>query len=200
MSSQSQPNSKVPIKAPFLAGKLCDLLQSPQLQQLLAGRVDVVEVTRASTYAGRATMRNGLRLIRLSDLHALTDEEMVFIICHELAHHETGLSQQHSEAWRESCAELAREAGELGLLSKRRVKQAVTMALHHPATCFRGWPKQAERFEREREAAHEKVREKLIEVGLRVGGVVGFEYRGRPWRGEVIRINKTTVSVGAAGG
>jgi hypothetical protein len=199
MSKQREPRDTVPIHARFPIGELYDLVCSEPMQKLLAGRVDAVQITWAKTYAGRACRRNGLRLIRLSELHDLKEDELTFIICHELAHHEVGVEQQHSAEWREACAELAREAGKLGLLSKRRVKQAVTLALHHAATSFRGWPKQAQRFEEQRDATRENMREKLIEAGLRVGGMVGFEYRGRPWRGEVLRINKATVSVGAPG-
>lgn len=198
MSERS--DSRVPIFTRFPIGELYDLVLSEPMQNLLAGRVDAVQITWAKTYAGRACSRDGLRLIRLSELHEFEDDELTFIICHELAHHAVGVEQHHSDEWREACAALAREAGELGLLSKRRVKQAVTLALHHPATRFRGWPKQARRFEQERDAARENVREQLIESGVRVGGQVGFDYRGRPLRGEVIRINRATVSVGEPGG
>lgn len=199
MRKSQHPGNEVPIQARFPLGALYDLVSSEPMQKLLVGRVDAVQITSAKTYVGRASRRNGVRLIRLSELHRLKDDEMTFIICHELAHHEVGVEEQHSDGWRETCAALAREAGELGLLSKRRVKQAVTLALHHPATSFRGWPKQAQRFEEKRDAAREEIRERLVEAGLRVGGLVGFEYRGRPWRGEVLRVNKATVSVGAPG-
>lgn len=200
MSDMKRSAKEVPIHARYPIGELYDLVSSEPVQKLLAGRVDAVQITWAKTYVGRACRRNGLCLIRLSELHDLKDDEMTFIICHELAHHAVGVEQHHSDEWREACAALAREAGELGLLSKRRVKQAVTLALHHPATRFRGWPKQARRFEQERDAARERMREELIETGLRVGGMVGFDYRGSPWHGEVIRINKATVSVGEPGG
>jgi len=179
---------------------LYEFLRSEPVQTLMDGRVDIVQITAAKTYAGQASMRSGLRLIRFSMRHDLPDDAAAFILCHELAHHEVGLREQHSDAWREKCAELAREAGGLGLLSKKRVKEAVQLALDGAATKFRGWPAQAAKFEEQREAAREKMRRQLIQAGVRVGGQIGFEYRGKPVRGEVIRINETTISVGAKGG
>ncbi|MGI5819207.1 MAG: SprT-like domain-containing protein [Armatimonadota bacterium] len=198
--SERENAGSVPIIERAYCDGLWELMRSEPMQRLLADRVDVVEITAAKTYAGRASMRRGRRLIRLSMRHRLQNDEMAFIICHELAHHEVGLGQQHSDEWREACAELAREAGELGLLSRRRVKEAVRLALDGTATMFRGWPAQAQKFEEDREAAQAKLRAQLIEAGVRVGGMIGFEYRGRPVRGEVIRINTTTISVGEKGG
>ncbi len=200
MSNTGESESVLDVLNNCFSDELHDFVCSEPMQELLADRVNRVHLTTAKTYAGRAVCSNGERQIRLSKRHGLELDEMTFIICHELAHHEVGLEQQHSDEWREACAELVREAGRLGLLSKRRVKQAVKLALHHPATSFRGWPKQARRFEEERDAARERIREELIEAGLQVGGMVGFDYRGSPWHGEVIRINRATVSVGEPGG
>ncbi len=180
--------------------ELLDFLDSDPVQALIAGRVDHIQLTGAKSYAGQASLRNGLRLMRLSVYHQLDLDEMAFVICHELAHHEVGVEDAHSDDWREMCAELAREAGRLNLLPPKRVEQAVHLALEGAATRFRGWPEQARKVLEKREDVRAQNREKLIESGLRVGGEIGFEYRGRKVRGEVIRINRTTVSVGEPGG
>ncbi|NLO07754.1 MAG: SprT family zinc-dependent metalloprotease [candidate division WS1 bacterium] len=200
MLRRQGPPTTVRIIERFYTGDLFEYLESAPMQKLMAGRVDEVEITEARGYAGRATVRNGRRLIRLSVYHDLSDDEMTFIICHELAHHEAGVKNQHSQTWREACARLAEEAGKLGLLPRKRVKQAVQIALDGTATIFRGWPEQVEQFHRSRDAALQRLRAKLVEAGLREGGQVGFDYRGRRTRGEVIRINKSTVSVGEPGG
>ncbi|MFO7947715.1 MAG: hypothetical protein R6V19_12975 [Armatimonadota bacterium] len=200
MSEQKRPANTVPIFERVHSGDFYDFMDSEPVQELMAGRADIVEITAAKSYAGQASMLRGLRLVRLSIYHELDHDEMAFIICHELAHHETGLKEQHSDEWRESCADLAREAGELKLLPPKRVKQAVGLALDGTATKFWGWPERAQKRKKEREAALAKLRAKLIEDGVRPGGQIAFKYRGDLVRGEVIRINKTTISVGERGG
>lgn len=200
MSNHQRPSDKIPIIERVYSGDLYEFVDSKPVQKLMAGRVDLIQITAAKTYAGQASMYRGLRLVRLSIYHELDDDEMAFIICHELAHHEAGLEQNHSDGWRQICAELAAEAGQLGLLSSKRVKQAVRMALDGTATKFRGWPERAQRQREERDAALARLREQLIEAGVRPGGQIAFEYRGQLVRGEVIRINKTTISVGEPGG
>ncbi|MFW6438014.1 MAG: hypothetical protein ACOCZ7_03275 [Armatimonadota bacterium] len=200
MSEDKTPRNEIPIIESYSSDGLYEFLRSDRVQMLMADRVDLVQITAAKTYAGQASMHHGLRLIRISMRHDLPDDAMAFIICHELAHHEVGLREQHSDAWRVRCAELAREAGKLGLLSKKRVKEAVRLALDGAATKFRGWPAQAAKFEEQREAAQAKMKRQLIEAGVSVGGQIGFEYRGKRVRGEVIRINDTTISVGEPGG
>ncbi|MFW5868972.1 MAG: hypothetical protein ACOCX2_14200 [Armatimonadota bacterium] len=200
MSDRKRPRSEVPVIERYYSDGLYEFLRSDRVQRLMADRVDVVQITAAKTYAGQASMHHGQRLIRISMRHDLEDDAMAFVICHELAHHEVGLREQHSDAWRVRCAELAREAGKLGLLSEKRVKEAMRLALDGSATKFRGWPAQAAKFEEQREAAQAKMKQQLVEAGVRVGGQIGFEYRGKPVRGEVIRINSTTISVGEPGG
>jgi hypothetical protein len=200
MADHDYSSARVPVVSRIRSDGLHDFLHSPPVQALMADRVDLVQITAAKSYAGQASIRDGLSLIRLSVRHGLADDEMAFILCHELAHHEVGVTQRHSNAWRLACAELVREAGKLGLLPKKRVKQGIRMAEDGTATKFRGWPEQARKFVEKRDEALAQARETLIKAGVRVGGQIGFEYRGRAMRGEVIRINRTTISVGEAGG
>ena len=198
--SKDTERDTIPVIERIYSDGLYDLLHTTRMQLLMADRVDLIEINAVKSYAGQASMYRGLRLIRLSVLHELSDDEMAFVICHELAHHEAGLKEQHSDAWREVCARLAREAGKLGLLPRYRVKEAVELALNGAATKFRGWPEDARKLQKERDEARARAREQLIDAGVRVGGQIGFEYRGRKVRGEVIRINPTTISVGEPGG
>jgi predicted Zn-dependent protease len=130
----------------------------------------------------------------------LDNSELAFILCHELAHHVAGVTEKHSERWRRECVLLVEEAGELGLLSHVRVKQATEMVLHGAASKFRGWPAQARKLKQKREDRREAEREAAVSAGVKPGALVFFRYRDSLWRGEVIRINQTTVSVGEIGG
>lgn len=190
---------KVPVIRRVRDGELTPRLLSEPMQQLMDGRVDYVEVKCVKSYIGQASMNGPLRRIRMSIRPPLGDDALAFIICHELAHHEVGVRRKHCDEWREACARLVREAGDLGLMSEKRVEQAVAMVLDGTATVFRGWPEEAQKFEERRDEHREDMLEVLQERGLRVGGQVVFRYRGKLLRAEIMRINKATVSVGEIG-
>ena len=190
---------KVPVIERVHGGELTRRLRSAPMQQLMDGRVDFVEVKYVKSYIGQASMHGSFRLIRMSVRPELEEDALAFILCHELAHHEVGVKRRHCDEWRETCAALVREAGELGLLSEKRVAQAVAMVLDGTATVFRGWPEEAREAEAQREEHREEMLESLRERGLKVGAQVVFRYRGKFVRAEVMRINKVTVSVGEIG-
>jgi len=191
--------TKVPVIELVHGGALAKHLRSEAVQGLMSGRVDFVEIKCVKSYIGQASLQDGLRRIRFS-VHPPVDEETLsFIICHELAHHVVGPREKHSDAWREACAELVREAGERGLLSAERVEQALAMTLNGSATKFQGWPDQAQEQRAVRERHRESRLDQLREAGLCCGGQVYFRYRGTLYHAEVMRVNQTTVSVGAPG-
>ena len=189
----------VPVVERVAGGALTQHLRSEAVQELMSGRVDVVEVKCVAGYIGQASTRGRLRLIRFSTHPPLAQDALTFIICHELAHQVVGPREKHSDAWREACAALVREAGERGLLSKQRVAQGVAMVLDGTATKFRGWPEEADE-ELARRDEHRATRlDQLREQGLRRGGQVVFRYQGELFHAEVMRINQATVSVGPPG-
>lgn len=194
------PEPEVPVIEHFYSDGLYTFLRSDPVQQLMAGRVDLVEIKRVKSYVGQASIRGGVRRIQMSMLPDLDESELAFILCHELAHHVAGVTERHSERWRRECVTLVAEAGELGLLSDARVEQATQMVLHGAASKFRGWPEEARKRRQEREDRREAEREAAVAKGVEPGALVFFRYRGSLWRGEVIRVNQTTVSVGEIGG
>lgn len=179
---------------------LASFLRSEGVQSLMAGLVDLVEIKRVTSYIGQASARNGIRRIRISVQPALDESEITFIVCHELAHHAAGLQEQHGERWRLECLKLVDRAGELGLLSSTRVTQARQMVMHGAASKFRGWPERAREVRAKRKARRSAARAEAVAAGVRPGTIVHFRYRGRLWRGEVVRVNRVTVSVGEPGG
>jgi len=196
--------SPVPVIDRVGAPELRALLESPPVQQLIAGRIHAVHLVDVRSYAGKAFMGHRgfgatLRGVRLR-AHGWTEQsECVFVLCHELAHHMAGLQEQHSRRWREVCAELVREAGELGLLTSERVAQAVAMVMEGAASRFRGWPERAAEEERAGTDARREAVSQMCAAGLEPGAQVQFRYRGKLYRGEVVRINPKTVTVGEPG-
>lgn len=144
------PDDAVPLIEPVHAEDLVPFLRSQPMQELMGGRTDFAQATRAKSYLAQACFWRGRRLIRVSANPELSTSELTFVLCHELAHHMVGLTEKHSDEWRRECMQLVREAGELGLLSGRRVAQAVDMLRYGPVSKFRGWP------ERAREIKHAK--------------------------------------------
>jgi hypothetical protein len=195
----TQDSPEVPVLERVVGGSLTQRLRSDAMQQLMAGRVDYIEVKCVKSYIGQASMDGPFRRIRMSIRPELEDDELAFILCHELAHHEVGVERKHCDAWRETCAALVREAGELGLMSAERVQQAAEMALDGTASIFRGWPEEARKLKQKRDEHREELLEIWRERGLQVGGQIVFRYRGKLLRAEVMRINTATVSVGEIG-
>lgn len=201
------------------APELQAFLESPLVRRLTQGRISLIYLVDVRSYAGQAFMEYGLpgltphrarplnrrrknwglRGVRLRAFDWAEESECVFVLCHELAHHEAGLEEQHSARWREACVALVREAGELGLLPPERAEQAVAMVLGGAASRFRGWPEHAARQERERNDARREAVSQMRAAGLEVGAQVRFRYRGTIYRGEVVRLNPKTVTVGEPG-
>jgi len=199
------PTSGVQVKVIDEAGApdLADFMRSPAVQDLMVERADLLCLVRAKSYGGRACLSTdgrGSRWVRLAADLGLDRSELVFLLCHELAHHAAGLRELHSDRWRQACADLVREAGQLGLLSDRRVRQGVDMAVNGRATTFRGWPERARQYEADRKRLLTAAKDNLLRMGVKPGVEITFGYRRRTYRGEVIRVNRRTVSVGEPGG
>ncbi len=199
MTKPATDPPEIPVIERVAGGDLTRLLRSESVQRLMHDRVDLVEVKCVKSYIGKAAMRSGVRVIRMSVQPALEDDARTFVLCHELAHHVVGIEQQHCDLWREECAKLVREAGTLNLLSAERVAEGVEMVINGTATRFRGWPEEAREHLKRREERREAQLEELRQDGLAVGSHVVFRYHGKFVEAEVMRVNRVTVSVGPPG-
>ncbi len=203
MGSDQTPSGRPARERPLAPDEVGEFLTRPTVQKLYEGRLERIELTRVRSYVGKALVRKGRppqRVVRLARNHGLTETELIFVLCHEVAHHVAGVVERHSDLWREACAELVREAGELGLLPEYRVQQGVEMVLNGSASKFRGWPERAEKAEQQRKERRAEILERLQARGLQPGARVRFIYRRRVHIGEVVRVNRVTVSVGEVGG
>jgi hypothetical protein len=73
------------------------------------------------------------------------------------------------------------------------------MVLHGPASIFRGWDGRSAEREWLRGEVLDRDREMLRERGIEPGSLVVFRYRNQWWQGEVVKVNRRTVSVGEQG-
>lgn len=201
------------------APELQAFLESPLVRRFTHDRISLIYLVDVRSYAGQAFMEYGLpgftphrarplhrrrkdwglRGVRLRAYDWAEESEVIFVLCHEMAHHEAGLEEQHSARWRAACVKLVREAGELGLLPPERVEQAVAIVHGNAASRFRGWPERAAARERAQAHARREAVAQMCAAGLEVGAQVRFRYRGTVYRGEVVRINPKTVTVGEPG-
>ncbi|MCD6359392.1 MAG: hypothetical protein J7M38_00925 [Armatimonadetes bacterium] len=176
-------------------------LGSPPVQRLLQGRVDEMVLVGERCYAGKAIRyRSGRCCILLSVAHGQDLSELTLTLCHELAHCQVKRIRYHDADWRAAFAELVREAGELGLLNEAEVAAGVDAALHGPTSAGLRWREQHAAREREKKRHDRTQLQKLLDAGLRVGGVIAFVHRGGLVRGKVVRINRRTVSAVRRGG
>ena len=188
----------VPIDGMALNPDLAQWLSSPQVQRLVSGRIDVLELVRSKSFCGRAFVKftkPPVRGIRLSVLRDLPNWEWAVLLCHELAHHDAGVRNKHSDEWRRHHARLMRKAGKLGLLMPEQVEEGLDLAFNGPL--WRGDPRrehqaERERIKRENDGHHLGL---LLANGLAVGSRVAFDNRGKPVSGTVKRINRRTVTV-----
>ena len=188
----------VPIDGIALNPDLAQWLSSPQVQRLLSGRIDVLELVRSKSFCGRAFVsltKPPVYGIRLSVLRDLPNWEWAVLLCHELAHHTAGVRNKHSDEWRKHHARLVRKAGKIGLLTPEQVEEAVDLALNAPVNADINWREglaERERIKREHDGHHLGL---LLANGLTVGSRVAFDNRGKPVSGTVKRINRRTVTV-----
>lgn len=199
MDDLAFPDNAVPLIEPVEADKLIPFLRSEPVQELMGERTDFAQATRAKSYIGQACRWRGQRLVRLSGLLPLEESEFTFILCHELAHHVAGLLDNHSDQWRRECMALVREAGDLELLSMRRVAQAVDMLRYGAVSKFRGWPERAREIKRAKKARRMAARAELVQMGVEPGAIIRYRLGDSVYRAQVIRINRCTVSVGKSG-
>lgn len=167
----------VPLIETAEAMSIADFLRSEPAQELMSGRTDFAEVTRAKSYIGQACLWRDRRLVRLSGLLPLDESEFTFVLCHELAHHVAGLLDKHSDQWRRECLALIREAGDLGLLPGRRVAQAVDMLRYGPVAKFLGWPERARPIKRAKKARRIAGRAGLVDMGVEPGAIIRYRVR-----------------------
>jgi len=193
-------DARVPVVELVGGETLAALMRSAPVQELIAGHADVIELVAVKSYGGSAFVRrDGTRVVRLNVALNASASEFVLVLCHELAHHIAGVLRRHDPSWREACADLLRRAGSLGLLSDEEVEQGVDTALHGPASIFRGWDGRPGRREWLRKGVLNRDRDALRERGIEPGSLVTFRYRNQWWRGEVVKVNRKTVSVGQPG-
>lgn len=202
VAMRSEADRMVEIADRCGAEALACWLRSQPVQQLMTGKVDVVDLKRVKSYLGRAALSGpsrDRRAIRLNADPELEDAERVVLLCHELAHHVAGLRAHHGPRWREEWMALAERAFALGLIAADQMDWVRCLTRWGPATRFRGHPRRAERLKAQREHQGLLGRMRLEEMRVRPGVQVISHYRRQTWRGEVIRINRYTVSIGQPG-
>jgi len=193
-------DARVPVVELARDEELAALMRSEPLQELIAEHADVIELVAVKSYVGNAIRRrDGTRVVRMNVALDAGDSEFVLVLCHEVAHHIAGVRRRHDETWRRACAELLRRAGGLGLLSDEEVAQGVDTVLHGAASIFRGWDGPGTGREWLSSEVLDRDRERLREQGIELGSLVTFRYRNRWWQGEVVQVNRKTVSVGEPG-
>ncbi len=199
MDDLAFPEDAVPLIEPVEADDLVPFLRSNPVQELMSGRTDFAQATRAKSYVGQACQWRDRRLVRLSGRLPLGESEFTFVLCHELAHHVVGLSDKHNGDRRQECMGLVREAGDRSLLCQRRVGQALDMLRYGAVTTFRGWPERAREIERAKKARRIAARAELVDMGVEPGAMVRYRLRDTIYRAQVIRVNRCTVGVGKPG-
>ncbi len=193
-------DARVPVVELVSGDELAALMRSAPVQELIAGHVDVIELVAVRSYVGNAIRRrNGVRVVRMNVALDAGDSEHVLVLCHETAHHIAGVRRRHDQSWRNACAELLQRAGSLGLLSEDEVERSVAEVLHGSASIFRGLDGEAGEREWLNSEVLDRDRERLREQGIELGSLVTFRYRNRWWQGEVVQVNRKTVSVGEPG-
>lgn len=168
-------------------------LRSQPVQELMPGKVDVVELKREKSYLGRGALSGpwrDRRAIRLNADHDLEDAERVVLLCHEFAHHVAGLGAQHGTRWRHEWMALSERTFALGLIDADQMDWVRALTKWGPATRFRGHPRRAERLKSEPETRAIVARQRLEQMGVPPGVQIVLRYRRQTWRAEVIRVDR----------
>lgn len=181
---------------------LVALLSSQPAQVLMSGKVDLVQLVRVKSYWGKARLRHGSthkRSIRLNVRPNPSRAELILLLCHEVAHHGADLIEHHSQKWRKGYARLVEQAGQLGLLSEEQVREGLDVALNGHVNAAFGWREQQRERVKLREGRAARAKATMLKRGVQVGSIIAFRYKGDNYLGEVVRINRKTISVDTLG-